>query len=179
MVFNLCQAFGYYGFSNWAPTLLIEKGINITKSLEYSLIIAFAAPVAPLLAMLYADKIERKWIIVATAFIIACAGFGFGQFIEPLAIIACGLAITLANTTLSFAYHAYQTEVWPARIRAQGAGLVYSMSRIGAMFSGFIVAYVLRNAGVASVFAVITAAMVVVMLVIGICGPKTQHVTAA
>ena len=28
MIFNLCQAFGVYGFSNWVPALLVEKGIN-------------------------------------------------------------------------------------------------------------------------------------------------------
>jgi MFS transporter, putative metabolite:H+ symporter len=179
MVFNICQAFGYYGFSNWAPTLLIEKGITITKSLEYSFIIAFAAPIAPLLAMFYADKIERKWIIVGAAFVIACAGYGFGEFVQPAAIIACGLAITFANTTLSFAYHAYQTEVFPARIRAQAAGIVYSMSRVGAMFSGFVVAFVLRNGGVTGVFVMITIAMVIVMLVITVFGPKTREQTAA
>ncbi|HEX9211231.1 MAG TPA: MFS transporter, partial [Bradyrhizobium sp.] len=50
MVFNLCQAFGFYGFANWVPTLLVEKGINVTKSLQYSFIVAFAYPIAPLLA---------------------------------------------------------------------------------------------------------------------------------
>jgi MFS transporter, putative metabolite:H+ symporter len=158
---------------------LIEKGITITKSLEYSFIIAFAAPIAPLVALTYADKVERKWIIVATAFIIACAGYGFGQFAQPAAIIVCGLAITFANTTLSFAYHAYQSEVFPARIRAQAAGIVYSMSRVGTAFSGFVVAFILRNGGVAAVFALITAAMVIVMFVIAVFGSKTREHTAA
>lgn len=179
VVFNICQAFGFYGFSSWAPTLLIEKGITITKSLEYSFIIAFAAPLAPLIGMGYADRVERKWIIVTAAFVIACAGYGFAEFTLPAAIIACGLAITFANTTLSFAYHAYQTEVFPARIRAQAAGLVYSASRVGAMFSGFIVAFVLRSSGVSGVFATITTAMVIVMLVIAVFGPKTRDRVAA
>ncbi|MGY8635485.1 MFS transporter [Bradyrhizobium sp. 14AA] len=179
VIFNICQAFGYYGFSSWAPTLLIEKGITITKSLEYSFIIAFAAPLAPLIAMTYADKVERKWIIVTTAFVIACAGYGFGEFVLPAAIIACGIAITFANTTLSMAYHTYQTEVFPARIRGQAAGIVYSASRVGAMFSGFIVAAVLRSAGVSGVFATITIAMVIVMVVIAAFGPKTRDRTAA
>lgn len=47
MVFNLCQAFGVYGFANWVPALLVEKGITVTKSLQYSFIIAFAYPIAP------------------------------------------------------------------------------------------------------------------------------------
>jgi putative MFS transporter len=32
MIFNLCQAFGIYGFANWVPALLVEKGITVTKS---------------------------------------------------------------------------------------------------------------------------------------------------
>ena len=48
--FNVFQTVGFYGFANWVPTLLIEKGINVTKSLEYSFIVAFAYPIAPLLA---------------------------------------------------------------------------------------------------------------------------------
>ena len=63
MVFNLCQAFGFYGFANWVPTLLVEKGITVTKSLQYSFIVAFAYPIAPLFAASFADRFERKWII--------------------------------------------------------------------------------------------------------------------
>lgn len=65
IVFNFCQAIGYYGFANWVPTLLISQGITVTKSLLYSFIIAFALPVGPLLAMAVADRIQRKYLIVA------------------------------------------------------------------------------------------------------------------
>jgi putative MFS transporter len=34
MIFNFCQAFGVYGFANWVPALLVEKGITVTKSLQ-------------------------------------------------------------------------------------------------------------------------------------------------
>ena len=63
MIFNLCQAFGVYGFANWVPALLVEKGITVTKSLQYSFIVAFAYPIAPLLAASFADRFERKWIL--------------------------------------------------------------------------------------------------------------------
>jgi putative MFS transporter len=59
MVFNFCQAFGFYGFANWVPTLLVEKGLTVTKSLQYSFIVAFAYPIAPLLAASFADRLER------------------------------------------------------------------------------------------------------------------------
>jgi MFS transporter, putative metabolite:H+ symporter len=173
MVFNLCQAFGVYGFANWVPALLVEKGITVTKSLQYS-IIAFAYPIAPLLAASFADRFERKWIICGAAVAISAFGIAFSQFAQPTLLILCGVLITAANMTMSYAYHAYQTEVFPTSIRARASGLVYSMSRVSATFSGFIVAYVLREAGVGGVFGLITSAMIVVIAAIATFGPNVR-----
>src|SRR5207244_6966633 len=87
MVFNLCQAFGFYGFANWVPALLVEKGITVTKSLQYSFIVAFAYPVAPLLAASFADRLERKWIICGACAGIIAFGIAFSQFTEPALLI--------------------------------------------------------------------------------------------
>src|SRR5450631_3757195 len=137
MVFNFCQAFGFYGFANWVPTLLVEKGITVTKSLQYSFIVAFAYPIAPLLAATFADRFERKWIICGACVAIIAFGSAFSQLREPPLLILSGVLLTAANMTMSYAYHAYQTEVFPTSIRARASGLVYSMSRISATFSGF------------------------------------------
>lgn len=174
MVFNFCQAFGVYGFANWVPALLVEKGITVTKSLQYSFIIAFAYPIAPLLAASFADTFERKWIICGAAAAIGAFGMAFSQFREPALLILCGVLITASNMTLSYAYHAYQTEVFPTQIRARAAGLVYSMSRVSATFSGFVVAFTLREAGTVGVFALITSAMVVVIVAIAAFGPNVR-----
>jgi putative MFS transporter len=82
--------------------------------------------------------------------------------------------LTAANTTMSYAYHAYQSEVFPTAIRARAAGLVYSMSRVSATFSGFIVAYILRVAGVNGVFGLITTAMIIVIITIATFGPNVR-----
>ena len=174
MVFNFCQAFGFYGFANWVPTLLVEKGITVTKSLQYSFIVAFAYPIAPLLAASFADKLERKWIICGACAAIIVFGMAFSQLTEPALLILSGVLLTAANMTMSYAYHAYQTEVFPTAIRARAAGLVYSMSRLSAMFSGFIVAYVLREGGVGGVFGLITTAMVIVIVAIALFGPAVR-----
>jgi MFS transporter, putative metabolite:H+ symporter len=174
MIFNLCQAFGVYGFANWVPALLVEKGITVTKSLQYSFIIAFAYPIAPLLAASFADRFERKWIICGAAVAIGAFGMAFSQFTEPALLILCGVLITAANMTMSYAYHAYQTEIFPTSIRARAAGLVYSMSRVSATFSGFIVAFVLREAGVGGVFGLISAAMIIVIVAIATFGPNVR-----
>jgi putative MFS transporter len=98
----------------------------------------------------------------------------FSQLTAPALLILCGVLLTAANMTMSYAYHAYQTEVFPTAIRARASGMVYSMSRLSAMFSGFIVAYVLREAGVGGVFGLITTAMIIVIITLATFGPNVR-----
>jgi MFS transporter, putative metabolite:H+ symporter len=49
------------------------------------------------------------------------------------------------------------------------------MSRVSATFSGFIVAFILREVGVGGVFGLITAAMVVVIVAIAMFGPNVRE----
>jgi len=174
VIFNLCQAIGYYGFANWVPTLLIEQGITVTKSLLYSFVIAIALPTGPLLAMWYADRVQRKWLIVSAAIAVIAFGLMFGQLKEPALLIVLGVLISLAGQTISVAYHAYQTELFPTAIRCRANGFVYSASRVGAALSGFLIAWLLRHYGVPGVFTGITACMLVVVISIGVFGPKTN-----
>src|SRR6476620_10598949 len=101
-------------------------------------------------------------------------GMAFSQLTQPALLILCVVLLTAANMTMSYAYHAYQTEVFPTSIRARASGLFYSMSRLSAMFSGFIVAYVLREGGVGGVFGLITTAMIIVIVAIAVWGPAVR-----
>src|SRR5262249_5587855 len=126
VIFNLFQTVGFYGFSNWVPTLLVSQGITITKSLQYTFIIAIAAPFGPLLASALTDRIERKSLIVFSAIAIAFFGLAFSASRDAAAIIIFGVLVTLTNNTMSFSFHAYQAELYPTRVRAMAVGFVYS-----------------------------------------------------
>jgi MFS transporter, putative metabolite:H+ symporter len=175
IIFNLFQTVGFYGFSNWVPTLLIKRGIAITSSLEYTFIIAMAAPFGPLAAAAIADRLERKWQIVASAGAIAVSGILFGQMTAAALLIFFGVLLTLANNILSFSCHAYQAELYPTRIRALAVGFVYSFSRISVVFSSFVIGFVLDRFGVPGVFSLIAGSMLIVMLAIGLLGPRTNN----
>lgn len=174
VVFNFFQAIAYYGFANWVPTLLIAQGITVTKSLLYSFIIAFASPIGPMLVMTVADKIQRKWLIVGAAGAVVVFGIAFSQMKDPMPLTVLGILISLCGSMISVNYHAYQTELFPTRIRCLAVGIVYSSSRVGAMLSGFLIAFFLRDFGVTGVFAGITCAMLAVMISIGFFGPRTN-----
>jgi putative MFS transporter len=174
VVFHFFQTVGYYGFASWVPTLMIAAGITTTLSLRYSFLIALAAPLGPLLAIGLADRIERKWQIVASAICIAFFGLLFAEQRNPALLIACGVMLTCSNNCMSFAFHAYQSELFPTRVRAQAVGFVYSWSRLSAIFSSFLIAFFLRDFGVIGVFGFIAVSMLAVVLSIGIFGPRTR-----
>ncbi|MGO8914467.1 MAG: MFS transporter [Stellaceae bacterium] len=175
VIYNLFQTIGYYGFSSWVPTLLIAQGIGTTRSLAYTFIIAIAAPIGPLVGVLFADKFERKWQIAWAAIGIAVFGLVFSQQATAVGVIVCGLLITLCNNWLSFSFHAYQAELYPTRIRAQAVGFVYSWSRFSTIFSGFLIAFFLGHYGTLGVFSFIAGAMVIVFIVIGGFGPAVTR----
>ena len=175
IVFNIFQTVGFYGFSNWVPAFLIKQGIAVTASLGYTFIIAVAAPVGPALAWFFTDRFERKWLIVAGALGVAVFGLAFGQMREPAPLILFGVLLTLANNFMSFSFHAYQPELYPTRIRGRAVGFVYSFSRLSAVLSSFIIAFALGNFGVAGVFALIAASMLIVAAVIAAFGPRTRN----
>jgi MFS transporter, putative metabolite:H+ symporter len=171
VIYNLLQTIGYYGFSSWVPTLLVSQGVEVTKSLAYTFVIAMAAPIGPLIGVVFADRFERKWQIGWAAIGIAAFGLLFAWQTTAAGVIVCGLLITLCNNWMSFSFHAYQAELYPTRIRAQAVGFVYSWSRFSAIFSGFIIAFLLAHYGTMGVFGFIAGAMAIVFVVIVGLGP--------
>jgi MFS transporter, putative metabolite:H+ symporter len=174
MIFQFFQTFGFYGFAAWVPTLIAQQtGINLAASLLYSFIIAIANPFGPLLAMSFADRFERKWQLVGAACCIGVFGMLFSfQSTMPL-LILFGVLITLSNNVLSYSFHGYQSELFPARIRARAVGFTYSLSRISAVFASFIIGFFLQTAGTKGVFGLIAFAMLIVVISIGGWGPRT------
>ena len=75
---------------------------------------------------------------------------------------------------MSSAFHAYQAELYPTPIRARAVGFVYSWSRFSAIFTSLMIGFFLEHFGVRGVFLFIAAAMLVVVLSIGIFGPRTR-----
>ncbi len=174
VIFNIAQAIGFYGFGNWTPSLIAARGHSVTHSLGYAFAIAAAYPLGPLLCSVFADRFERKTQIIAAALTTAALGLAFATQSAPTALVALGIGVTFSNNLMSYAYHAYQTELYPTRMRASAVGFVYSWSRLSTVFSSFIIAALLAGFGAGGVFAFIALAMGVVVLAVGLLGPRTS-----
>ncbi len=176
VIFNIFQAIGFYGFGNWAPSLIAARGHSVTHSLLYAFAIAAAYPLGPLACSLIADRLERKTQIILAAAGTAILGLAFAGQSAPAALIALGIGLTFSNNLLSYAYHAYQSELYPTRMRASAVGFVYAWSRISTVASSFIIAALLGAFGAPGVFAFIALAMGAVIAAVGLLGPRTARV---
>jgi MFS transporter, putative metabolite:H+ symporter len=175
-VLNAAQVIGFYGFNSWLPTLLTARGINVTRGLEYAFIIAIAQPFGPLIGGAFADSVERKVQIIVG---LACMGALmtlFAYATAPPTLILLGIAFTLAANIMSYAYHGYQAELYPTRIRSRAVGFVYSWSRLAAAFAGLLIGVLLARGGVAAVATFIGGAMLVGMAALAALGPATNGV---
>ncbi|HKT95641.1 MAG TPA: MFS transporter [Paraburkholderia sp.] len=172
-IFNMAQVIGFYGFAAWVPTLLIDRGIHVTQSLAYAFVIAIANPFGPLIGVWFADKLERKTQIVGGLLIMAIVIALFSQASQPTLLIVLGVLFTLASNVMSYAYHGYQAELYPTRVRARAVGFVYSWSRIAAAFAGLAIGILLHHYGVPGVAIFVGVAMFVGIVMI-LLGPNTR-----
>ena len=125
--------------------------------------------------MLVGDRVERKWQVALSCLAIGVVGLIFAQQTSVIGLILFGIVQTVATNWLSFSFHAYQAELFPTRVRGMAVGFVYSWSRFSAVFTGFFIAFFLREFGVPGVFTFIAAAMVVVIVTVLGFGPRTSN----
>jgi putative MFS transporter len=174
ILLNIFQAIGFFGFNNWVPALMEARDASFVKSLQYTLSIAIILPITPILFVLIADRIERKWQVMIAAMCVATVGLGFSQQTTAARLIMFGLLLSMSNVLLSYSYHAYQSELYPTRMRARATGFVYSFSRLSTVFTSFMIAFFLQRFGTIGVFSFIAFAMVMVVLSVGFLGPRTR-----
>jgi putative MFS transporter len=174
VLLNVFQAIGFFGFNNWVPALMASQGSSFVKSLQYSFFVAILLPLTPLFFLLFADRIDRKWQVMIAAASTAIFGLSFSQQFTAASLVTFGGLLTVATSLLSYSYHAYQSELYPTRMRARAIGFVYSFSRLSTVFSSFMIAFFLERFGTVGVFVFIAFAMLVVVLSVGLLGPRTH-----
>jgi putative MFS transporter len=173
-VLQFCQTIAVFGFGSWVPILLVERGYSVVHSLAYTTVILLSAPVGGLLGVYFAERFERKWQLVFTAIGIAVFGFAFAFAPTLPLIVISGLLYTLSNNWLIAVFHPYAAELFPTRIRAQAIGFTFCWSRVSAIFVGYWVSAILAAEGQTGVFVMVGAAMLAIVLAIGIFGPRTN-----
>jgi putative MFS transporter len=174
LVANTASSIAFYGFANWLPSLLRAQGVSSGAVFEYTAAVGLTYPVTPLLCVLFADRIERRWQIVVTALSSAALGLALAR--QPVGVLWTVLGVLLAcsNQARATAEHVYRSELFPTALRGRAVGLVYSFTRIAAAVSSYVVGLCFARAGVIAVFMLLGGALSISAFVTAVFGPATR-----
>jgi putative MFS transporter len=89
--------------------------------------------------------------------------------------VAFGFCYTAISNLFSNAFHTYQGELFPTLIRATAAGSAYSLSRLATAAMPYILLSALTAWQAGGMFAVVAAAMVLLVIDVAVLGPKTTR----
>jgi len=172
-VFHIFQTVGYYGFGTLVPTVLAAKGYSIVTSLTFTSLTFIGYPVGSALSLPVVERVDRRWLIVGSAALMSVFGLALGYASAPGVILTMGFFYTATSNVFSNALHIFQVEIFPTFARATAAGTAYGLSRLSTGAMPFVLVPVLDRWGPGAMFAVIAAALWIVILDITLFAPKT------
>jgi putative MFS transporter len=171
--FQFFQTVGYYGFGTLAPLVLAAKGYKIVDTLGFTAIIYLGYPIGSAVSVPIMERFERKHLIVASSLVMGALGITFGFARVPWLIVAAGFLLTATSNVFSNAFHIYQAEIFPTRIRATAVGAAYSLSRLSGAILPFISVSVLDNLGASTVFIGSAVIMAMIAIDVAVLGPRS------
>ena len=172
-VFQILQTVGYYGFGSLAPVVLTAKGFDVVHSLGYAALSFLGYPIGSAASVPIIERIERKWLIVGSALVMAASGLVFGYARDAALIVAAGFVLTCASNVFSNAFHTYQAEIFPTGIRSGAISVAYSLSRATSAVLPFVALSALDDLGAGAVFTGSAIILVVLCVDVAVLGPRS------
>lgn len=167
-----------YSMTLWLPTMFCKSGFDIVKSMEFSTLMVLGGPVGAILAILVADKIKRKWNIVALCIIGAILGYLYAMSRGNYQILLLGFGmVTVIYMITGITYTTYIPELFPTRLRASGAGLGTTLGRLSSAVSPFFVVTLMSCFGFGGVSLAISLLFIIIGISVGILGIETKGKT--
>ncbi|KAA5838367.1 MFS transporter [Saccharopolyspora hirsuta] len=165
--------FSYYGFFTWIPTLLVQQGITVTKSFEFSIIIYLAQVPGYFSAAWLGEYLDRKNTIALYLAGAAASAFWMSQMTDPVLITFSAAVLSFFLNGTYAAVYSYTPEVFPTWIRASGTGLSSAFGRFGSIIAPSVIGVFAASLGFAGVFGITTAVLAVGVLCTLVFGLST------
>ncbi|HHC4759667.1 TPA: MFS transporter [Escherichia albertii] len=167
-----------YTITVWIPTIFVNSGVGVDKSILMTAIIMIGAPVGIFIAALIIDHFPRRLFGSFLLMIIALLGYVYSIQTTEWAILSYGLVmIFFLYMYVCFASAVYVPELWPTHLRLRGSGFVNAVGRMVAVFTPYGVAALLTHYGSITVFIVLGVMLVLCALVLYIFGIETRKVS--
>ena len=165
--------FAYYGFFSWIPTLLVDRGLTVSKSFTFSIVIYLAQIPGYFSAAWCNERFDRRRTIALYLVGSAVSAFALSQMDTSLGIVVSGAVLSFFLNGVYSGLYAYTPEVFPTWIRATGTGLSSAFGRIGSISAPAIIGFTSASLGFGGVFTMITVVLAVGVAAVLLFGLST------
>ncbi|HWQ74162.1 MAG TPA: MFS transporter [Syntrophomonas sp.] len=160
-----------FAITNWTPTLLNQRGLDVAQCLQASFILMIGVPVGLFLSSVISDKGGRKIPLAIMAASTAVLAFIFGHVNGMVPIVTVGFLMIACAMAMGFISFSYIAESYPTKMRNTTTGIHNALGRFAT--SGFqllipILFVQYKFLGVYSTVAVLLLIPVAVVLIWGI-----------
>ncbi len=131
---------------NWLPTLVVDKGHPPSEGFAAAMAFNVAGALGSIGVGAICDKAGWRWPLAIVYLALAAAMVGLAVSDAPLAILAISGAAGFLVMGAQFSLYAVAPMLYPAHLRAAGAGAAIAVGRLGSI-GGPLIAGELRNAG--------------------------------
>jgi putative MFS transporter len=148
------QYFGAYTWLGLAPSLFLAKGFTLTESIQFLVVTAIGYPLGALLAVIAADRFDRRKIVAAGALATAAGAvmIALGATTSDTWIYLGDFIISVAFGLYLPVFYAITAESFPTQFRASGVALSDGGGHVGGALAPTVGAVLLAWGGIISGF---------------------------
>jgi putative MFS transporter len=163
------------GLGGWLPSIMVEKGFTITKSLTYTLAMNFAVPCASIAMMYTLDKYGRKATSV-TAFIGAgIMAVLFTNAQSDMQLLVAGFVMIFFVQVAGNAMQIFASEVFPTNARASGFGWAAGVGRLATAGIFPAILWIKNGWGLTTVFVCLAIVLIIAAYSVTLMGPEARQ----
>lgn len=153
--------FTYYGIFTYVPSLLVGRGLTVTRSNEFFFLSTFAQIPGYFSAAYLVERWGRKPTLVTYLLGTAVAAWLFGNAGTGTDAFVYASLLSFFNLGAWACVYTITPEMYPTAIRGTGAGIAASVGRIGGIVGPFVTPVLVAAYGQAAVFAVFMVLLVI------------------
>jgi putative MFS transporter len=163
-----------FGFVIFLPQFFLRQGLNITKSLAYTVVLAGGSLVGCAVGAYSSDAFGRRSSIIGASLLTIVTGWVYAHFsaaADPAIVLSVGFLLIVAiyvQTALLFGV--YTPELFPTEIRLRANGICNTLGRLATVVSPFVVGWLMVHYKLPGVVALMIALLLVQILVVWLWG---------
>lgn len=120
LLVNFTFAWGYWGLNTWMPTLLQNRGFDVTQSLSFVAIFAVFMIPGYITAAFLTERLGRKRVFVSFILLAIVGGYFFGTAAVPVQLWGGAFLLAFFAQGAWGVWDTWLGELYPSKVRAVG-----------------------------------------------------------